>query len=384
MPNALPTNVPANIWLCTTSLRVGGTERQIELLVRGLTGLGSNVHVVGLEPRGPMADRWERAGARVTALGIPQSRGAARGSWTSTWTALRSARRGGNRLADMLANERPDVLHTFLFHANVLGAWAVRNARSRGFVSPLVWSFRTAAPRRRWRRLLERRLAPEAAQLTFVSDAARSLVLPRLGSNLAHASCVVPNAVQVPIGSADPGGSGPFVAVGRLARDKDPALLIEAWRRLEGQGQSAPDLHLVGDGELRPQLEAQAQGLPIRFLGQLDAAGVSESLRSAVAFVMPAGVGEGSPNAVLEAMAHGLPVIAPDRGGLAELVVSGRNGLLCAADPNHLAEAVMRLQREPATRRRLGCAAREVVLARHSIDSVTRTWLRIYEQVCMS
>ncbi|MGH8637214.1 MAG: glycosyltransferase, partial [Burkholderiales bacterium] len=91
---------------------------------------------------------------------------------------------------------------------------------------------------------------------------------------------------------------------------------------------------------------------------------------------------EGSPNALLEAMAAGMPVVASDVGGVAEIVAHGRTGLLVRrGDTQALAASLQRLAADPDLRRQLGAAARAHVRRCHAVEARTRAVLDIYSRL---
>lgn len=139
-------------------------------------------------------------------------------------------------------------------------------------------------------------------------------------------------------------------------------------------------LDVVGDGGLRPQLEAQAARLGlggrVRFLGLLPSGTpVYDFLRGRAALVQPSRT-EGLPRSVLEAMALGLPCLATPVGGVPELV--GPDELVAVDDAAGLARAIDALAADPARRRRLALANRE--LARNYAAGVSRATMRRFHQ----
>ncbi|MFI9270102.1 glycosyltransferase family 4 protein [Kitasatospora sp. NPDC052896] len=164
--------------------------------------------------------------------------------------------------------------------------------------------------------------------------------------------------------------------VGRLSAQKNVARLLAAIALLRAPVR----LRIVGDGELRGQLEAQAIELG---LTQVDFAGARlgpELVRAyaeADAFVLPSDK-EGMPLVALEAMAAGLPVIATDVPGNAELL--GDIGLLAAPEPAALAAAIDAVAGDPELRARLARRSAEAAPA-FAWDAVVRRVERVYAEV---
>lgn len=127
-------------------------------------------------------------------------------------------------------------------------------------------------------------------------------------------------------------------------------------------------LAIAGEGPARAELERLARGAPVRFLGLLQGSQKSAWLRSADAFVLPSiplqsGRTEGMPTALLEAMDHGLPVIASDTGGVSDVVRDGENGFLVPpADAQAIARALHAL---PSRRAAMSVAAKETAAQYH-------------------
>lgn len=115
------------------------------------------------------------------------------------------------------------------------------------------------------------------------------------------------------------------VFVGRLGEEKGVHTLIEAWRRW---GESAPELRLVGDGPLRAQLQKQAQGLRVRFMGQIPANDAQAQIANARLLVLPSECFEGFPMVVREAFAFGTPVAVSRLGPLPSIIEHGVNGVV--------------------------------------------------------
>lgn len=169
--------------------------------------------------------------------------------------------------------------------------------------------------------------------------------------------------------------------VARLHQKKGLSDLIEAARQLRPQLPGAAYV-IVGDGPERPTLEAQAAaaglGGAVRFLGERT--DIPELLAAMDIFAFPS-LYEGHPNALLEAMAAGLPVVASDIPGNNEVVVAGITGALVPArDAGALARGIVALAGDPALRRAQGEAGRQSVIARFAIEAVAGQYEQFYTQ----
>ena len=171
--------------------------------------------------------------------------------------------------------------------------------------------------------------------------------------------------------------------VGRLSREKRPEWFIELASELRARRTDMKKhFRIAGDGPLRPELERMVRdrGLceVVHFLGeQRD---MSETYADADLLVLTSRY-EGTPNVLLEAMAHGLPVVATKVGGVPE-IVTDKCGVL--VDPHSLpdmVEAVRRLSDEPQTRKEMGKAGQAYVEKNHSQSSLGGRLTGIYQKL---
>ena len=214
---------------------------------------------------------------------------------------------------------------------------------------------------------------------------------------------VVPNGVAseyfLPPRTPEPGEPGPLrlLYVGRLGAQKNVARLLDALSLVT----EPVRLRLVGDGELRAELEARAARLgltgtastvtasiatasiasvpiaTVDFAGRLHGADLVDAYANAQVFVLPSDR-EGMPLVVMEAMAAGLPVLATAVPGNVELV--GGAGVLVEPDPAALAAAIDKLARDTASHAelaRLGAARARAF----TWDAVTTEVEKVYQQV---
>lgn len=181
-----------------------------------------------------------------------------------------------------------------------------------------------------------------------------------------------------------PQGSFHMVAVGRFAEQKGFGLLIRAFA-LAWRNNPQLRLSLVGDGELRAQIEslieAEGMGDAVRLLGWQDEAGVRAAMEAAHALVTPS-FAEGLPVVIMEAMACARPVIATYIAGIPELVRPEQEGwLVPAGDTKALAECMLQAANTaPETLAAMGASARARVIARHDIRSSARRLAALFSR----
>jgi len=158
-----------------------------------------------------------------------------------------------------------------------------------------------------------------------------------------------------------PGGPLRLLFVGRLVEKKGLRVLLDALRLLD----TDVSLTVVGDGPLRAELERQAEGLPVRFVGQLGRSALREAYAEADVVVVPSvpaasGDQDGLPVVLLEAMGTGCAVVASRLAGIDEAVRDGVDGVLTPpGDAESLAQALDALAADPQRRDELGRSARE-------------------------
>ncbi len=249
------------------------------------------------------------------------------------------------------------VVHTF--HGHVLegyfgrvGNWAVRQAeRALARISDRIV---TISPRQRDDIVIKYRIA----------RAAQTVVVP-LGLELETLSGLpTPASARQALGL--PLDAIVIGMIGRLVPVKRPLTLIDAFATVAARFPAAR-LLVVGDGELRPDSEAEVRrrGLSDRVIFT----GWRHDLRdvyAAVDIVALASRNEGTPVALIEALAAGRAVVATDVGGVPDVITHGVTGILAPADDvAALAEALSTMIARPADRARLGAAGREQVLERY-------------------
>jgi glycosyltransferase involved in cell wall biosynthesis len=174
-------------------------------------------------------------------------------------------------------------------------------------------------------------------------------------------------------------GQRVILSVGRLSHEKGQADLIRAFSSVRDRAR----LVIVGDGPDRPSLERFTRTLgledAVTFAGMR--ANVAPFYAMADAFVLPS-LSEGSPNALLEAMACSLPIVATRVGGVPEIASDGATALLVPPrQPLAMAGAIVRLLDDRALGAQLGAAARRTVLTAYTPEQRTATLSRLYARL---
>lgn len=174
-----------------------------------------------------------------------------------------------------------------------------------------------------------------------------------------------------------------IAAVGRLVKGKGYDVLLRSLVNFPRS--DCPTLLLAGDGNERQQLEKLSNSLglsqQVRFMGfQAD---IRPVLWAADVFVhVPTNFPEGTPNAILEAMATGLPVIGSKIGGIPEIVRDGETGLLVPPDePKAVAEAINKLRQDKTLSEQLGRQAQAWVQEHHDASQLPEKVFQVYSQV---
>lgn len=365
----------AKVFYLITELNVGGAERALARLLAGLDAdpgdRGRFEPVVAC-----LYGSQSSVAASIRALGIP----VVDLEMTHKWRLDSLV-----RLYRLLRDERPDILHTRLFHANLTGRVLGRLAG----VPVVISGERTMGMESRWRYLLNRLTLFLADRVVCVSEQVAAFCARRIGL-APDKTVVIPNGVDFPepsdlltqqIARESLGLPVDGVLIGTVAR-LDPVkrldVLLSALALLE-------DAHalVVGYGPEEQRLRAMAEGLGlgarVRFVGYQE--DVWPWLAACDVFALSSDW-EGMPNAVLEAMGAGLPVVATAAGGTPDVVVDGETGLLVPpGDPAALAAALGRLIQDSELRRTMGAAGWRRARACFSVQQMVERTQALYVEL---
>jgi glycosyltransferase involved in cell wall biosynthesis len=349
--------------------------------IRTAEALGSQVdlQVVAMQADGPLRQRYEAAGIRVTPFPLHNMYGTA-------------AVQQGWRLARWLRRERPDIVHCHDIYSNIFVGWWARFGGSPSVIASRRWGEDSSQPRLdRLNDVMSRR-----ATRLLVNSATVARALVKEGRARADRVVVIPNflepaAFELPPPPAIfdwrstlgiPGDRWVIGSVARLTPVKHHRLLLEALPKLL---QAVPTAHivLVGDGPERPALEqlAAATGRADRvsFTGTLPNRPTPHLLFDVSVLTSRS---EGVPNSLDEAMAAGRPVVATDVGGVRDAVVDDETGLLIPdGDADALVTALQRLAREPGLARQLGDAGRHRAREQFAEETVLKRLISLYQEL---
>ncbi|MBI4961841.1 MAG: glycosyltransferase [Desulfomonile tiedjei] len=289
----------------------------------------------------------------------------------------RSSRVGPRAISNLawrLIRMRPDGLYTLTVVPNIWGRILGRIAG----VPVIISGYRSLFPKQheRWLWRLANRIICNAEALKGVMIRRFSVDPDRIA--------VIPNAVDTALFQSTQSfkAAEPTVlCVGRLVKEKDPLNLLEGFRIVSDKIPNAL-FRIIGNGPLKQEVQARIKALSLDSRVELlpGTPDLVPHLARSWVFVLASAM-EASPNVILEAMAMELPVVATSVGGIPELVQDGKTGLLVRpGDPEDLASALVKVLTDEPGRHAMGRAARERVLANHSLENMVRQTERVFSE----
>jgi glycosyltransferase involved in cell wall biosynthesis len=360
---------PLRVILVIGTLDRGGTEGQVVALAGRLTAKGHHVTVLCLTEAGAQGEAVRAAGVDVVEVGLRTVR-------DLPFKVL--------HIRAVIRDRHPDVVHCFLYWANLIGAPLARTVVPRAIVLTSERSLQDAIRGRPVLRpwsWLARRCSDAIVcnSRAVLDDAVQTVAVPR------KKAVVIRNGVEIIDAVGDPPSSGAtmILAIANLIAYKGLDVLLEAFAQvLEGLGEHAARLQVAGAGPEEGKLRAQAAGLDIEgaveFLGSV--APVAPFLARCSFTVLPS-YSEGMPNAVLESLAAGRAVIGTRVGGTAEILAGGGGILVPPGDPDSLARAMRKLISQPSHARELGEQGRRIVRDHFSMDQMVDATERLYTRL---
>ena len=342
----------------------GGAETMCENLTYALKNIGHTVCVVSLYgERTPISERVERAGVRIEyldkKLGLDLSM--------------------VPKLVRIMRRERPDVVHT---HLDVI-KYAAAAAKLAG-VKRCVHTVHNVADKEaegRAQKIINNfyfkhgwsvpvALSPEVQRTIASFYGMEEGRIPVIYNGVDLSRCIPKESYGA--------GAITLVHVGRFNAQKNHGGLLQAFRKILAR---FPDsrLNLLGDGELRQEVETLAAELGIaenvQFLGSQS--NVYPYLHKADIFLLPSHY-EGMPMTIIEAMGTGLPIAASAVGGVPDMLTHRESGLLTSPDPEEFSRAVLELMEDEALRETLGRNAKRESI-RFSAGHMAEEYVKVYK-----
>lgn len=365
---------PKKIFYVITGLRVGGAEMIVQKLATRIASASYMPTVVSLRSGGEIADRLRASGIEVIELG----------SGKNPLAKL-------YRLYVLLRKRHPDIVHTHLFHADIIGRIAARLAGVPIVISSIHNV--TVGGMEAVREFLLRATKNLVTAFVPVSRMVEH-VMAEKGIIRPADSTVIYNGVEVT--SSVEGGDATrrmlgiredsfcIVAVGRLIEQKGFSYVIDAMAHITARYPQA-ELYILGEGILRTSLERQItqRGLErvVHLMGVVTT--VDQYLSVADLFVMPS-LWEGFSVALVEAAIAKTLIVTTPVGGNEELITSGENGIIVPAkDTLALIGAIEHsILMSGDERARMTSAARTVATERFSVDHMLADHRTLYTRLC--
>jgi glycosyltransferase involved in cell wall biosynthesis len=296
----------------------------------------------------------------------------------------------------LLRGPRPKLFHVHVAHATTPEVVALV-ARLRGvpFVahvhidaSPTTWMGRLLGSYQK--HVLSRVLA-RAAMVVVPTDSYRTLMLDKYELDPVRVR-VLANGTNMPkrgdgeASSWKHGSPVHLVSVGRVAREKNLPLLLEAVELLVNEDNLDVQLEIVGDGpdwdRVHQHIEERGLGARVQMIGRRSGNDLVEAYDRADIFVMTSS-SESFGMVLVEAMARGIPVVAPDIPGVRDVVIDGVTGLLIDHSAESIRGAVLRILEDPTQREALIAGAR-AQSGQYEWAAIAQHCVELYEEVLRS
>lgn len=362
------------VLLVSTSLGMGGADRQILYLARALLANDFEVRLVSMTPLEEMGRQAVIEGLPVISLDMQRGQ--------ADWRSFQ-------RFVGILRDWQPHLLTSFMYHANLLGRLAGRFAGVPLIVTS-IRSEQNGSAARDWLMRLTNWM--DDCCTTNSEQVAQSLRKRHLLPG--GRSRVIPNGVDTAslASSAQDRerirrelGLSPrdflWLAVGRLWDQKDYPTMLEAFQPL---ATTPAHLAIAGRGPLLDELRLRTEQLGIA--SQVKFLGVRHdipALLSAADGLVLSSAWEGMPNVVMEALAAAVPVVATRVGGVPELVESGKSGFLAPPrDSAALSQAMRQLMSlSPEAQEQMGRYGRDHIAAQYGMRAMANRWIGLFDEL---
>jgi glycosyltransferase involved in cell wall biosynthesis len=330
------------VWILLDTSGMGGIETHVTTLVSSLRNRSIDAVIVLLTDHGPhpLEQTWHQ-------MGLP----------------VHKNRRGFRGLVSKLMKERPSLVHTHGYKAGILGRLVCVPLHI-----PVVSTYHAGEPG-------EGRVKIYNWFDRFTSGLATPIAVSQLISERIKAdTTVIPNFVNVPSWKRSTGKTAAFV--GRLSYEKGPDRFLEL-------AKSLPDrqFEMFGDGPMFQKLSKKSNGSVV-FRGPVSS---MQPYWSHIGLLCITSRYEGLPLVALEAMSHGVPVVAFSVGALPDVIADSQNGYLIAeGDTKAMKRCIQAFyQLEADERAEMSMSARDSILEHFSSDVIIPQVLSVYENALM-
>ncbi len=356
---------------------MGGAERLLVKLAQNISRESYDIKIVCLHRKGVWVQELDKIGIEVVSMN--KKEGFDPGILF--------------RLTSYIKHEKPDIVNTHLWTADLWG----RLASLLAGVKHIIVTEQNVDIWKRWyHKAIDRFLFKWTEYVICVSDQVVKFYNEELGVSLEKIR-MIPNAIDISLFDARLAGDNLreifglgdsdflFVCAARLHPQKSHHTLIEAAKILISKGHKEFHVLLVGEGQLRGELEklVTVKGITkhVHFLGIRQ--DIPNIFSQSDAFVLSSTY-EGLPLAVLEAMAASLPVVATDVGGVSQIIINEKNGLLVSpGDPDALAEAMLKVMNDREASMRMGGVGRSIIEKDYDIKTITKKTVELFN-MCIS
>ncbi len=291
--------------------------------------------------------------------------------------------RGILKIITLIKKRKYDIIHVHLFPADIFAASA-----SLFLPKDIVWIFSEHNDYNRRRsykfcKILDGFTYSRYSKIICVSKQVEFALLNWIPSNKGKTK-VIPNAIPIPkFLNPCPVKTYDILFVGRLTKQKGVEILLKAVKVLKDEYGRNLKIAIVGDGELKEQLNNLTVELgvnrEVKFLGVRK--DVKELMVSSKIFVLPSRW-EGFGIVIIEAMSNMLPIIATSVGGIPEIIENGKDGILVPPEnPKALARAISNLLENEELREKLSKAAYKKVKEEFSIKKYSVQMLDLYRSL---
>lgn len=372
------------------SMRRGGAEGQVVRLLRHFRNDEYESSLYLLSAVGDHLEELRSMGVTVRDFDFERKH-----SPLAPFTALRVLATISD-IQRALERDRPDILHGFLYWANIFGALAGRRAGTPAILTSRrsLGVFKDGRPLRQW---IENWSNRKTDLVTVNSVAVREDALRRERLDPARVRLIYNGVERAPVVSAEEvarfkrkycleeltrEGGHVIVCVANLIHYKGHLTLLDAMRRVVREHPKCHLLLVGRDGGMKSAIQDRMMkgglGAHVSLLG---AHGDLDVVYAAADAVVLPSEQEGFSNVILEAMAAGRAIVATRVGGIPEAIEDGRDGLLVpSGDPDALAGALLRVVKDDALRARLGEAARHRAETEFSMETMFGKYEALYRE----